>query len=87
MCFDKLSTQRVTLCLTYHLLQYPAYISDNKRQDLNSAVVFCFGVVINAMQTHTQLLLIVYYFILERVQKWFCDCNLLTDKLRRCDMV
>ena len=63
------------------------HLRDNKRQDLNSAVVFCFGVVINAMQTHTQLHLIVYYFILERVQKWFCDCNLLTDKLRRCDMV
>ena len=47
------------------------HLSDNKRQDLNSAVVFYFGVVINAMQTHTQLHLIVYYFILERVEKWF----------------
>ena len=63
------------------------HLSDNKRQDLNSAVVFNFGVVISAIQTHTRFHLIVYYFKLERVQKWFWDCNLLTDKLRRCDMV
>ena len=47
------------------------HLSDNKRQDLNSAVVFNFEVVISAIQTHTQFHLIVYYFKLERVQKRF----------------
>ena len=47
------------------------HLTDNKRQDVNSAVVINFEVVINAMQTHTQFHLIVYYFKLERVQKRF----------------
>ena len=47
------------------------HLSDNKRQDLNSAVVFNFGVVISAIQTHTRFHLIVYYFKLEGCKSGF----------------